>query len=90
MAVMRIEKNQNYTVMANYHLRDKEISLKAKGLMSLMLSLPEEWDYTVSGLAFISKEGIDAIRAAVRELENAGYLIRSRRRNDAGPENAYA
>ena len=84
MAVMRIEKNQNYTVMANYHLRDKEISLKAKGLMSLMLSLPEEWDYTVSGLAFISKEGIDAIRAAVRELENAGYIIRSRRRNDAG------
>ena len=84
MAVMRVEKNANYTVMANYHLRDKGISLKAKGLLSVMLSLPAEWDYTLAGLSYISKEGIDAIRAAVNELVKAGYIIRSRRRNEAG------
>lgn len=84
MSVMRVEKNSNYTVMANYHLRDKEISLKAKGLLSVMLSLPSEWDYTLAGLAFISKEGVDAIRTAVKELENAGYVVRTRRRNEAG------
>ena len=75
MAVMRVERNSNYTVMANYHLRDKQLSLKAKGLLSVMLSLPVEWDYTVAGLACISKEGIDAIRAAIKELEQAGYII---------------
>ena len=84
MAVMRVEKNLNYTVMANYHLRDKGISLKAKGLLSLMLSLPSEWDYTLAGLAYINKEGIDAIRTAIRELENAGYIVRARQRNEAG------
>ena len=84
MAVMRVERNSNYTVMANYHLRDKQLSLKAKGLLSVMLSLPVEWDYTMAGLAFISKEGIDAIRAAIKELEQTGYIIRSRRRNEAG------
>lgn len=84
MAVMRVEKNLNYTVMANYHLRDKEISLKAKGLLSLMLSLPSEWDYTLAGLAYINKEGIDAIRTAIKELEKAGYIVRARQRNEAG------
>ena len=75
MAVMRVERNSNYTVMANYHLRDKQLSLKAKGLLSVMLSLPVEWDYTMAGLAFISKESIDAIRAAIKELEQTGYII---------------
>ena len=84
MAVMRVEKNLNYTIMANYHLRDKEISLKAKGLLSLMLSLPPEWDYTLAGLAYINKEGIDAIRTAIKELEHTGYIVRSRQRNEAG------
>ena len=84
MAVMRVEKSSNYTVMANYHLRDTQLSLKAKGLLSVMLSLPADWDYTLAGLAFISKEGVDAIRAAVNELVHTGYIIRSRRRNEAG------
>lgn len=61
MAVFRIEKNKNYTVMANYHLRDISLSLKAKGLLSLMLSLPEGWDYTTKGLACICKDGVDSI-----------------------------
>ena len=73
MAVMRVEKNSNYTVMANYHLRDKRLSLKAKGLLSVMISLPSEWDYTLAGLAYISKEGVSAIRAAIQELEENGY-----------------
>lgn len=77
MAVFRVERTNNYTVMSNYHLRDKTLSLKAKGLLSLMLSLPETWDYTLSGLARISLEGKDAIRAAVVELEKAGYIQRS-------------
>ena len=84
MAVFRVERTNNYTVMSNYHLRDKTLSLKAKGLLSLMLSLPETWDYTLSGLARISLEGKDAIRAAVVELEKAGYIKRSRMRNEKG------
>ena len=71
MPIMRVEKNRNYTVMANYHLKDKEISLKAKGLLSVMLSLPSEWDFTLAGLSYINKEGVDAIRAAVNELVGA-------------------
>lgn len=84
MAVMRVEKNSNYTVMANYHLRDKRLSLKAKGLLSVMISLPSEWDYTLAGLAHISKEGVSAIRAAIQELEENGYVTRARLRNEAG------
>ena len=84
MAVFRVERNQNYTVMSNYHLRDKSLSLKAKGLLSQMLSLPEDWDYTLTGLARINCEGRDAIRAAVKELEEAGYVTRSRIRNEKG------
>ena len=84
MAVMRVEKNSNYTVMANYHLRDKRLSLKAKGLLSVMISLPSEWDYTLAGLAYISKEGVSAIRAAIQELEENGYVTRARLRNEAG------
>jgi len=84
MAVMRVERTDNYTVMANYHLRDKRLSLKAKGLLSVMLSLPPEWDFTLTGLAYISKEGVDAIRAGVKELENCGYVTRKRLRNRVG------
>lgn len=84
MAVFRVERNEGYTVMSNHHLRDKELTLKAKGLLSLMLSLPEEWDYTLWGLASINREKIDAIREAVRELERAGYVIRSRERDEKG------
>ena len=84
MSVMRVEKNSNYTVMANYHLRDNQLSLKAKGLLSVMLSLPAEWDYTLNGLSRISKEGISAIRAAILELEDGGYVRRARIRNEVG------
>lgn len=84
MAVFRVEKTRDYTVMANHHLKNRALSLKAKGLLSLMLSLPEDWDYTLKGLSLISVEGIDAIREAVRELECAGYIIRSRERNGKG------
>ena len=84
MAVFRVQKTQNYTIMSNYHLNDKELSLKAKGLLSLMLSLPDSWDYTTRGLASICKEGVDGIRATVRELENAGYIIRRRVRDQSG------
>lgn len=84
MSVFRIEKNKNYTVMSNHHLRNKELSLKSKGLLSLMLSLPEEWDYTLKGLSIICKEGIDAIRVSIIELEKQGYIERRRNRNTKG------
>ena len=84
MAVFRVEKTDNYTVMSNYHLRDKSISLKAKGLLSQMLSLPPEWDYTLQGLAYINKEGINSVREGVKELENAGYIKRRRTRDAKG------
>ena len=77
MAVFRIEKTRDYTVMSNYHLRDMSLSLKAKGLLSLMLSLPENWDYTMKGLARICKDGIDSISGGIRELEAHGYLAAS-------------
>ena len=84
MSVFRVEKNKGYTVMSNHHLRNHALSLKAKGLLSQMLSLPEDWDYTLQGLAQINKESIDAIREAVRELERAGYIERSRERDERG------
>ena len=84
MSVFRVEKNKGYTVMSNHHLRNHTLSLKAKGLLSQMLSLPENWDYTLQGLAQINKESIDAIREAVRELERAGYIKRSRERDERG------
>ncbi len=84
MAVFRVERNKGYTVMSNHHLRNKELSLKAKGLLSQMLSLPEDWDYTLAGLSQINREKIDAIREAVRELERAGYIVRSRERDAKG------
>ena len=84
MAVFRVEKTKDYTVMANHHLRNTELSLKAKGLLSLMLSLPDNWDYTTKGLSCICKDGIDSINATIKELETSGYLIRRRIRNDKG------
>lgn len=76
MAVFRVERTRDYTVMSNCHLRDKRLSLKAKGLLSQMLSLPEDWDYTLTGLSSINRESKDAIRSAVNELEQAGYIRR--------------
>ena len=84
MSVFRVVKAKGYTVMSNHHLRNHTLSLKAKGLLSQMLSLPEDWDYTLQGLAQINKESIDAIREAVRELERAGYIKRSRERDERG------
>ena len=84
MAVFRIEKTRDYTVMSNYHLRDRSLSLKAKGLLSLMLSLPEDWDYTMKGLARICKDGIDSSSGGIRELEAHGYLVRARVRGANG------
>lgn len=84
MSVFRVERTRDYTVMSNHHLKNKVLSLKAKGLMSLILSLPDNWDYTLQGLAHISLEKIDAVRRAVKELECQGYIIRSRERDDQG------
>ena len=84
MAVFRVERNTGYTVMSNHHLRNKELSLKAKGLLSQMLSLPEDWDYTLAGLSYINRESIDAIRTAVWELEKAGYITRRQGRDEKG------
>jgi hypothetical protein len=84
MAVFRIEKTTNYTIMSNHHLRNKTLTLKAKGLLSQMLSLPEEWNYTLTGLAEINRERIDAIRTAIWELEQAGYIVRRQGRDTRG------
>lgn len=84
MAVFRVEKTRDYTVMSNHHLRNTDLSLKAKGLLSLMLSLPENWDYTTKGLSMICKDGIDSINSGIKELETNGYVIRRRLRNEKG------
>lgn len=84
MAVFRVEKTRDYTVMSNHHLRNTKLSLKAKGLLSLMLSLPEDWDYTTKGLSHICKDGIDSINSTIKELEVNGYVVRKRLRNEKG------
>ena len=84
MAVYRVNKNRGYTVMANYHLRDKTLSLKAVGLLSKMLSFNDGWQFSTKGLSAICKEGPDAVLAALRELEDHGYLIRHRQRDAKG------
>jgi hypothetical protein len=84
MAVFRVEKNANYTTMCNYHLRDRNLSLKAKGLLSLFLSLPDEWHYSTRGVAAICKEGVDSVNSTLRELEEYGYLTRSQKRLENG------
>lgn len=82
--VFRVQKNANYTVMSNIHLKDRRLSYRAKGLLSVMLSLPPEWDYTLTGLAVIAADGVDSVRSAVRELEKYGYLMRSQSRDERG------
>jgi len=84
MAVFRVEKTKDYTVMSNHHLRDQNLSLKAKGMLSLMLSLPDDWDYTLAGLEYICKDGITSVRNTVMEFEEHGYLSRQRQRNEKG------
>ena len=84
MAVFRVERTRDYTVMCNHHLKDSNLSLKAKGLLSMMLSLPDEWNYTTRGLAAICKEGVDAIGKTLKELELAGYIIRRQLRGKDG------
>jgi len=84
MAVFRVEKSSNYTTMSNYHLQDKTLSLKAKGLLSQILSLPDNWDYSVAGLVKICKEGKDCIVAVLQELEQAGYITRRQQRTADG------
>ena len=84
MSVFKITKNNNYTVMSNYHLRDKNLSYKAKGLLSFMLSLPDNWDYSMRGLEKISKENIKAIRTILQELEKNKYLVRTRKQGEYG------
>lgn len=89
MSIIRVNKNSNYTVMSNFHLRDKRLSLKAKGLLSYMLSCRDDWDFSVTGLRAVLKEGKDAITAALHELEETGYLIRSRDERQVGKSNRY-
>ena len=84
MAVFRVERNTGYTVMSNHHLRNKDLTLKAKGLLSQMLSLPEDWDFTLAGLSYINRESVDAIRTAIWELEKAGYIKRYQGRDERG------
>lgn len=89
MTVFRVHKNENYTVLSNYHFREKEMSLKAKGLLSLMLSLPDNWDYSAAGLVTLSKDGKDSVNAALKELEKFGYLKRSQAFNENGTFGGY-
>ena len=89
MAVFRVHKNENYTVLSNYHFREKSMSLKAKGLLSLMLSLPENWDYSAAGLVTLSKDGKDSVNAALKELEKFGYLRRTQAISEDGKFSGY-
>ena len=82
--IIRVERTKNFTVMSNHHFKNKNLSLKAKGLLSLMLSLPDDWNYNMKGLATLSKDRIDSVRTAMKELENQGYVKKDRSRNEAG------
>jgi len=84
MSVIRVNKTKNYTVLSNYHFKEKKMSLKAKGLLSLMLSLPDSWNYTIAGLCSLSKDGKDSVMSGLAELEKFGYLIRSQKVNEKG------
>lgn len=86
---MRVHKNANYTVMSNHHFRERNMSLKAKGLLSLMLSLPDDWDYSINGLATLSKDGRESVMSALKELEQFGYLKRTRITNEKGHFKGY-
>ena len=89
MSVMRVHKTGNYTIMSNHHFKEKEMSLKAKGLLSLMLSLPADWDYSINGLATLSKDGRDSVMGALKELERFGYLVRTRLTDEKGKFKGY-
>lgn len=89
MAIFRVEKTNNYTVMSNYHFREKDMSLKAKGLLSLMLSLPNDWDYSIKGLVDYSKDSKDSVMSGLKELEEFGYLKRTMVKNDKGQFEGY-
>lgn len=82
--VFRVEKTANYTVMSNTHLKDRRLSYKSKGLLSVILSLPPEWDYTITGLAVIATDGVDSVKTAIKELEKYGYVTRSQLRDERG------
>ena len=82
--IFRVERTKNFTVMSNHHFKNKNLTLKAKGLLSLMLSLPDNWNYNMQGLATLSRDGIDSVRSAIRELEHHGYVERHRLRNEYG------
>ena len=84
MSVVRVHKNSNFTIMSNHHFKEKKMSLKAKGLLSLMLSLPEDWNYSIAGLVKLSKDGKDSVMSALGELEVFGYLERTRMINSKG------
>ena len=84
MSIMRIHKTKNFTIMSNYHFKEKGMSLKAKGLLSLMLSLPDDWNYSIAGLVKLSKDGKDSVMSALSELEKFGYLTRIKLINDKG------
>ena len=84
MAVYRVERTRDYTVMSNYHLKDTTLSLKAKGLLSMFLSFPEDWNYSTRGLAKICKEGVEAVGNTIKELEKAGYIVRRQLRGANG------
>ena len=84
MAVFRVNKNKDYTVMSNYHLKDANMSFKAKGLLSMMLSLPDDWDYSIKGIVSISKENKTSIQSALKELEENKYLKRTKKQNEKG------
>lgn len=85
--IFRVERTKNYTVMSNQHFKNKSLSLKAKGLLSLMLSLPDDWNYNMQGLASLSRDGIDSVRSAIKELEHHGYVQRNIVRNEHGLRN---
>lgn len=89
MAVFRVHKSENYTVLSNYHFKERAMSLKAKGLLSLMLSLPEKWDYSIAGLVTLSKDGKDSVNAALKELEKFGYLRRTQAIDASGKFSGY-
>ena len=84
MPVFRVDKQSNYTKVWNYFIRDPDLSLRGKGMLTLLLSLPEDWQYSIAGLSSITKEGEDAVRSALKELEWRGYLERQRRRDELG------
>ena len=89
MAVFRVEKNHSYTVMANHHLRDERLSLKSKGLLSVILSLPDDWRISIEGMTQFSADGKDAIRSAIRELTDTGYITRAQTHREAGKFSGY-